>query len=51
MAVKSIVLEPKTTSELKGVIEEFDKFISAPKSKGCIMMGVCRGKISEGMYD
>jgi DNA repair helicase (rad3) len=49
MAVKAIVLEPKTTSELKGVIEEFDKFISAPKSKGCIMMGVCRGKISEGM--
>jgi regulator of telomere elongation helicase 1 len=51
MAVKSIVLEPKTTSELKGVIEEFDKFISAPKSKGCVMMGVCRGKISEGKYD
>ena len=48
MAVKSIVLEPKTTSELKDVIQQFDQFISAPKSKGCIMMGVCRGKISEG---
>ena len=48
MAVKAIVLEPKTTSELKDVIHEFDKFISMPKSTGCIMIGVCRGKISEG---
>ena len=48
MAAKAIVLEPKTTSELKDVIDEFDKFLSAPKSKGCILMGVCRGKISEG---
>jgi regulator of telomere elongation helicase 1 len=48
IAVKAIVLEPKTTAELKDVINEFDKFISLPKSSGCIMMGVCRGKISEG---
>ena len=48
VSVKAVVLEPKTTSELKDVIDEFDKFISAPKSTGCIMMGVCRGKISEG---
>jgi regulator of telomere elongation helicase 1 len=40
---KAVVLEPKTTSELKDVIDEFDKFLSLPKSSGCIMMGVCRG--------
>ena len=43
LANKAIVLEPKTSSELKDVIDEFDKFISLPKSSGCIMMGVCRG--------
>jgi len=48
MAIKSVVLEPKNTSELKDVIEEFEKYISTPKSPGCILMGVCRGKISEG---
>lgn len=43
LANKAIVLEPKTSSELKDVIDEFDKFIALPKSSGCIMMGVCRG--------
>ena len=45
LSIKSIVLEPKTSSELKDVIDEFDKFITQPKSSGCIMMGVCRGTI------
>ncbi len=45
LAIKSVVLEPKTSAELKDVIDEFDKFISTPKSKGCIMMGVCRGEM------
>ena len=44
LSLKGIILEPQSSSELKGVIEEFDKFISMPKSPGCIMMGVCRGK-------
>jgi len=48
-AVKSIVLEPKTTAELKEVIAEFDKYNDAPKSKGTFLIGVCRGKISEGI--
>ena len=43
-AVKAVVLEPKSTSDLKEAIEEFDKAISLPKSSGCVLMGVCRGK-------
>lgn len=45
LASKAIVLEPKTSAELKDVIDEFDKFIALPKSSGCIMMGVCRGRL------
>lgn len=44
LANKAVVLEPKSSAELKDVIDEFDKFIGLPKSSGCIMMGVCRGK-------
>eukprot|EP00978_Attheya_sp_CCMP212_P014617 scaffold37345_cov53-Attheya_sp.AAC.1 len=49
LSTKAVVLEPKTTSELKDAIAEFDKFIEMPKSTGCVLMGVCRGKISEGI--
>jgi len=48
-SIKSIVLEPKSSIELKDAIHEFDKYIAMPKSPGCILMGVCRGKISEGI--
>lgn len=46
---KPIVLEPRSTSDLNDAISEFKKFLSMPKSPGCILMGVCRGKISEGI--
>ena len=46
---KAIVLEPKSTAEMKGAIEDFDKYIDDPKGRGCILMGVTRGKISEGI--
>jgi len=46
---KAIVLEPKSSADLKPAIEEFDKFLSCDGSSGCILMGVCRGKISEGI--
>ncbi len=49
LARKSIVLEPRSTSELNDAISEYKKFICAPKSTGAILMGVCRGKISEGV--
>ncbi len=47
-SIKSIVLEPKTTTELKDVIAEFDKYNEGQNSAGCFLLGVCRGKISEG---
>jgi hypothetical protein len=46
---KAVILEPKTTSELPAAIAEFHKFLGTPKSTGCVLMGVCRGKISEGI--
>ena len=39
---KAIVLEPRSTTDLNDAIAEFKKFISLPKSPGCILMGVCR---------
>lgn len=49
LSKKAIVLEPRSTSDLNDAIAEFKKFIALPKSSGCILMGVCRGKISEGI--
>jgi regulator of telomere elongation helicase 1 len=46
---KAIVLEPRSTSELSDAISEYKRFIAMPKSSGAILMGVCRGKISEGV--
>lgn len=46
---KAVIVEPKTTSELPAAIAEFHKFLGTPKSTGCVLMGVCRGKISEGI--
>lgn len=44
---KAIVLEPRSTADLTDAISEFHKFLNMPKSKGVVLMGVCRGKISE----
>ena len=49
LSKKAIILEPRSTSDLNDAIAEFKKFLSLPKSNGCILMGVCRGKISEGI--
>ena len=49
LARKAIVLEPRSTSELSDAISEYKRFIAMPKSSGAILMGVCRGKISEGI--
>ena len=43
LSIKSMVLEPRTTADLKDCISEFEKYLSTPKSTGCILMGVCRG--------
>lgn len=49
LATKSIVVEPKSAADLSNALGEFKKFLAMPKSPGCILMGVCRGKISEGI--
>jgi regulator of telomere elongation helicase 1 len=49
LATKAVVVEPKSTVNLSEAIAEFEKFLAVPKSSGCILMGVCRGKISEGI--
>ena len=49
IGAKSIVVEPRSTADLPDAISEFHKYLGMPKSKGCILMGVCRGKISEGI--
>ena len=49
LATKSVVIEPKTSSDLPEALGDFKRFLGMPKSPGCILMGVCRGKISEGI--
>ena len=49
LSKKAVILEPKTTSELPDAIADFHKYLGLHKSTGCVLMGVCRGKISEGI--
>lgn len=49
LAVKSVVVEPKSSADLPDAISEFRRYLAMSESKGCILMGVCRGKISEGI--
>ncbi|GKY99980.1 hypothetical protein MPSEU_000951500 [Mayamaea pseudoterrestris] len=46
---KSVVIEPRSSADLPDAISEFQRLLALPKSRGCILMGVCRGKISEGI--
>ena len=39
LARKSIVLEPRSTSELTECISEYKRFITTPNSTGAILMG------------
>ena len=49
LTAKAIVLEPRSSALLNTAIGEYKKFIDKPKSSGAILLGVCRGKISEGI--
>ncbi|KAL7580301.1 hypothetical protein ACA910_004338 [Epithemia clementina (nom. ined.)] len=49
LAVKSVVLEPRSSADLNEAISEYQRLLALPGSPGCILMGVCRGKISEGI--
>lgn len=46
---KSILLEPRSSADLPFTISEYKRLLLEPSSGGCILMGVCRGKISEGI--
>ncbi|KMZ97459.1 DNA repair helicase, putative [Plasmodium vivax] len=45
---KTIFVEPNKASELKDILDQYENIIKK-KRKGAILMGVCRGKISEGI--
>uniref|UniRef100_A0A8C9GL52 Helicase ATP-binding domain-containing protein n=1 Tax=Piliocolobus tephrosceles TaxID=591936 RepID=A0A8C9GL52_9PRIM len=47
-AYKTIFVEPNKASELKDILNQYENIIKK-KKKGAILMGVCRGKISEGI--
>ena len=49
LAAKAIVVEPRSSSDLADAMSEFKRFLAMPKSSGCVLLGVCRGKISEGI--
>jgi regulator of telomere elongation helicase 1 len=49
LGTKAVVVEPRSTADLSDAIAEFHKFLNLPKSKGVVLFGVCRGKISEGI--
>ncbi|GAB68609.1 DNA repair helicase, partial [Plasmodium cynomolgi strain B] len=45
---KTIFVEPNKAAELKDILDQYENIIKK-KRKGAILMGVCRGKISEGI--
>ncbi|CAH1389775.1 unnamed protein product [Nezara viridula] len=47
--LKPIFIEPKLKSELQQVSQEYYKAIETGNGKGAVFIGVCRGKISEGL--
>jgi regulator of telomere elongation helicase 1 len=49
LSKKAVVVEPRSSADLPDAISEFQRFLGLPKSPGCVLMGVCRGKISEGI--
>ena len=49
LGIRHVVVEPRTSAELPEAIAEYRRLLSVPKSPGCVLMGVCRGKISEGI--
>ncbi|SBT78985.1 DNA repair helicase, putative [Plasmodium ovale] len=47
-AYKTIFVEPSKATDLKDTLDKYEHIIKK-KKKGAILMGVCRGKISEGI--
>ena len=49
LGTKAVVVEPRSSADLPDAIVEFHKYLSLQKSTGVALLGVCRGKISEGI--
>jgi Rad3-related DNA helicase len=48
-AVKKVFREPHNAGDYQAVIDRFYSEIYEGEKKGAVMMGVCRGRISEGL--
>lgn len=48
-SLKPIFIEPQKKSELQQICSEYYKAIDTGRGKGATFLGVCRGKISEGL--
>ena len=46
---KPVFMEPKNSQEYQPIMNSFYETIFKKESKGAILMGVCRGRISEGL--
>ena len=46
---KSVLKEPKDAKEYQMIIDRFYNAIYGDSNKGAVLMGVCRGRISEGL--
>ncbi|KAK9722683.1 DEAD 2 [Popillia japonica] len=48
-SLKTIFIEPRDKTSFNNVMNEYYAAIDKPNSAGAIFMGVCRGKVSEGL--
>ena len=48
-AKKPVFMEPKNSAEYQSIMNQYYQTIFEEDSKGAILMGVCRGRISEGL--
>lgn len=47
--IKNVYKEPKQASEYQLVIDRYYNSIYEDEKKGAVLLGVCRGRISEGL--
>lgn len=47
--VKRIYIEPRLKQQFLETMEDYYVNIQDPRTKGAIFMGVCRGKVAEGL--
>lgn len=49
MQIKRLYREPKKAAEYQAIMDRYYSAIFEDEMKGAILMGVCRGRISEGL--